>query len=356
MRRVVVTALLFTFLMTGTANAEQDRIAVMELAAKSGIQQAQLDVLSDMLATEIRDMGTYDVVTRSDIQSMLGLERAKELVGCDDAGCLAEIGGALGVKYLVTGNVAVFGNVFAVNLKIIDIQKARVKNSIFEKVPGGEAALLDAIPHAVRKLLAAKTKAPPPPPPPPPDTGKGDGGTDTADTKSSFTPPAPGEMLSARELKGRTLYLRFNLRHDRGKAVELNYQSGDFFPAGSPVKIKDIGKKAIILEGPGAVVVNLRYAGKFTGIKKAAQWLQTVMSHTDPSGEWASLSALDQQCIREGVAKVGMSKQAALATMGWPPAHKTRSLDAKKWIYWRGRKGYVVLHFSGNTVNKVGDR
>jgi len=351
-RRVVVTALFLSVLFASPAFAGQERIAVMELAAKSGIKQAQLDVLSDMLATEIRNLGKYDVVTRSDIQSMLGLERAKEFIGCDDASCLAEIGGALGVSLLVTGNVAVFGNVFAVNLKIIDIKKARVKNSIFEKVPGGEAALLDAIPHAVHKLLAEKSA--PPPPPPPTDPGSGDSGRTAAPPPPP--PPPTGEMLSARDLEGKTMYLRFNLRHNRGKAVELNYQVGDFIPAGSPVEIADIGRKAIELVGPGGQKINLRYAAKYTRIKRPAEWLQTVMSFTDPSGEWASLSALDQQGIREGAAKVGMSKQAVLAAMGWPPAHKTRSLDANRWIYWRNRRGTIALHFEGNTISRIGGR
>ena len=73
MHRVVVSALILSLLAATPAFAGRDRIAVMELAAKSGIKQAQLDVLSDMLATEIRNIGKYDVVTRSDIQSMLGL-------------------------------------------------------------------------------------------------------------------------------------------------------------------------------------------------------------------------------------------------------------------------------------------
>jgi len=141
-------------LLPGLAGAaEKPRLAVMDLMAKSGIQQAQLDVLGDMLATEIRMLGMHEVITKSDIQSMIGLERSKELLACDDASCIAEIGGALGVQLMVTGNVGKFGTVYAVNLKLIDVRAAKVENSVFRKVPGGEQALLDDFPVAVRMLL-----------------------------------------------------------------------------------------------------------------------------------------------------------------------------------------------------------
>ena len=47
-----------------------------------------------------------NVKFRKDIQDMLALESEKQLLGCsDDTNCLAEIGGALGVSYLVAGNI-----------------------------------------------------------------------------------------------------------------------------------------------------------------------------------------------------------------------------------------------------------
>jgi len=148
------TIALAAVLLPGLAlAAERPKLAVMDLAAKSGIEQAQLDVLGDMLATEIRVIGLHEVVTKSDIQSMLGLERSKELRACDDASCMAEIGGALGVELMVSGNVGRFGKVYAVNLKLINVKQAKVDNSVFRKVEGGEQALLDDFPIAVRQLL-----------------------------------------------------------------------------------------------------------------------------------------------------------------------------------------------------------
>ena len=54
---------------------------------------------------------------------------------------------------MVTGNVGRFGNVYAVNLKLINVKKAKVENSVFRKVKGGEQELLEDFAFAVRVLL-----------------------------------------------------------------------------------------------------------------------------------------------------------------------------------------------------------
>jgi hypothetical protein len=45
------------------------------------------------------------VTTAGDVASILGLERQKQLLGCGESSCLAELAGALGVEGLLTGSV-----------------------------------------------------------------------------------------------------------------------------------------------------------------------------------------------------------------------------------------------------------
>ena len=140
--------------VSGLAHADEKvRIAVMDFTAKGGVEQSQRDVLTDVAANEIRGTRLYDVVSKADIQAMLSLEEQKQFAGCDEASCLAEIGGALGVDYLVTSNVARFGEILALNLKLINTRESRVEHSIFHKISGGETALLDDLPTAIRELL-----------------------------------------------------------------------------------------------------------------------------------------------------------------------------------------------------------
>jgi TolB-like protein len=180
--------LLVALLLPLSAVAEDEvSIAVMEFASKGGISEKQMDALGDLLANEIRDLGGYRVIGKSDIRAAIDFESQKTLLGCTDAACIAELGGALGVRYVVVGNVSLFGDLYLVNLKILDVEHIRVAKGISKKVSGGQSKLIDALSGAARELMEGaglktgskpapkpdpvpeKTvKAPEPPPPPPP--------------------------------------------------------------------------------------------------------------------------------------------------------------------------------------------
>jgi len=141
------------FLPAAGLAEEQVSIAVMEFNSKGGVTQKQMDALSDMLANEIRQLGDYRVIGKSDISSVLRLEEQKRLVGCTDESCIAEIGGALGVRWVVVGNISKFGQAFLLNLKLIDVERIQVAAGFSEKIKGGEEDLIDALPNAVKDIF-----------------------------------------------------------------------------------------------------------------------------------------------------------------------------------------------------------
>ena len=57
----------------------------------------RLDNLTAVLVTELSKLRVIEVISRQDIRQMLVHEQDKLALGCDDASCLAEIGGALGI-------------------------------------------------------------------------------------------------------------------------------------------------------------------------------------------------------------------------------------------------------------------
>ncbi|NOZ86409.1 MAG: hypothetical protein GXP49_09080 [Deltaproteobacteria bacterium] len=187
--------------------ADKEKLAVTRLTAKGGISQDQLDVLADMVATELRKTGRYEVISKEDIESMLGLEKSKEFLGCDDASCMAEIGGALGVDLVVSGNVAKFGHVFAVNLKLINIKKAKVISSVFRKV-NGEQALLDDMGGAVKEMVA-----------------QAGGGKDAKEVVSKKE-PEPGQKTKA----------------GAGQAAKAEKTGGGKFAGAGTIKVRPQGK------------------------------------------------------------------------------------------------------------------
>jgi len=161
MARALLTALLVLLCLQAPAKAESppgDRdepvtIGVMEFVAKGGISQDKADSLLDVLAGEINRLGDARVVTRTDIQSMLDLEKLRRLAGCGDAECFAEISGALGMRWMVTGNVSRFGRSFVVNLKLMDVRSVHVSGRVTRRIRGGEECLIEELPEMVRELF-----------------------------------------------------------------------------------------------------------------------------------------------------------------------------------------------------------
>jgi hypothetical protein len=60
------------------------------------------------------------------------------------------------------------------------------------------------------------------------------------------------------------------------------------------------------------------------------------------------LSDIDRKGIRDGKVYFGMSKDGVRIALGYPAAHRTPSLDADTWTYWRNRHRWMQIHFDGN--------
>ncbi len=129
-------------------------IGVMEFVSRGGISQEKADVLADLLAEEISRMGDVQVIGKGDIISILELAKQKRLAGCDDKECISDVAGALGVRWMVSGSVTRFGQVYVLNLKLFDMERAEVISRASRKAKGEEEVLLPEILGAAHELFA----------------------------------------------------------------------------------------------------------------------------------------------------------------------------------------------------------
>jgi hypothetical protein len=150
MRRLVF---LTTLLTSTTALADKSGVAVLDIQG-TGIDTQLLPTLTEVLTVEIDALGKYKVVAGRDIQSMLGFEQQKDMLGCTDAACLAEIGGALGVDRIVASHIGKVGSTYVVNIKLINIRKADTEGRVYETVRGEVDALIATIRTSAGKLFA----------------------------------------------------------------------------------------------------------------------------------------------------------------------------------------------------------
>jgi len=129
------------------------KVAVLDLGAH-GVAAGLGDNLTQLLSLELKRFEGLGVISRDEIQAMLRFESDKQVLSCsDDVSCLIEIGGALGVDFLVAGSVGRLGEAWVLVLKLMDIGKATVVSRVSETFQGVESHLPQALRFATWRLV-----------------------------------------------------------------------------------------------------------------------------------------------------------------------------------------------------------
>jgi hypothetical protein len=120
----------------------------------SGVEEGLGRILTEIVTTETSGVAGVKVVGASDIETMLGFEQEKQLLGCEEnIACMAEIGGALGVELLLVSDLGLVGETYVLNLKLIDTRSVLVKKRVYKTVSGKADDLIEAVRRAIGELL-----------------------------------------------------------------------------------------------------------------------------------------------------------------------------------------------------------
>lgn len=140
---------------TVTRGGRTVKVVVLPLTPLGGVPEGTARLLGETLAGELRRRPGVSVLTQSDVAALLGLEKTRQMLGCSDTGCIAEIGGALGADRVIHGSLGRVGGSLVVNLSALDPKRGQAAASASERLRGaGEEAFLDALPALADALLA----------------------------------------------------------------------------------------------------------------------------------------------------------------------------------------------------------
>jgi len=106
-------------------HAQQKRVmvfAVQVINLDPGVASILTDKLSEGLALN----PGYRVISDNEITSLLGLEAKKQMMGCSEGGCMAELAGALDAELLITVKVVRFGNKFTLSGHLSQVADTQV--------------------------------------------------------------------------------------------------------------------------------------------------------------------------------------------------------------------------------------
>jgi len=74
------------------------------------------------------------------------------------------------------------------------------------------------------------------------------------------------------------------------------------------------------------------------------EYIKLITSETKVS--MSALSKTDQEGIKRGKAKKGMSKDGVRMALGYPATHRTPSLKSNTWTYWTNRHKTIAVEFN----------
>jgi hypothetical protein len=155
-------------------------------------------------------------------------------------------------------------------------------------------------------------------------------------------------LVHAGEFKeGDKLQTLTNLHPDmaRRQLYTMNYQQDGLIPVCSEVTVKKISGKEMVFDYQGAeFTLEYEKHTKGAGVSFQAA-LETAFGPACDQAKISKLGQLDQEGIRSGKPRIGMTKDGIHFAMGRPPMHATPSLDVSYWLYWANRFGKTGIEF-----------
>lgn len=151
------------FLATSSLHAQTKPIAVLDFDG-FGISESEAIALSNRLRNELFRLGTFQVVDRGMMQSILE-EQDFQLTGCTSNECLVQVGKLIGAQQMVGGSVSKVGGTFTVSARLVDVETGTVLGVSDFDLRGELDDLLTTGMRQVALMLSGEEAAPAEPAP-----------------------------------------------------------------------------------------------------------------------------------------------------------------------------------------------
>lgn len=155
----VILGVLVPALAIAAEPKPRPKLAVLGVRAESGVSQGTANLLSELISTDVMHTNQYDVLTAADVATLIGVERQRQMMGCNqNDNCFIELGQALGTDLILDASVGTVGNLRVLAVRLYDTTKSRAvgRESI---TVNDESALVDAARLAVNRVLGIHTPA-----------------------------------------------------------------------------------------------------------------------------------------------------------------------------------------------------
>ncbi len=143
-----------TLLSTGGSvhsHLNKSYIAITNMTAIN-ISNSDIIALTNRLQSEVVKLGKYIVLEREKMKEILK-EQGFQLTGCTTSECMIEAGKLLSVEFIIGGSISKIGEIYSIELRVINIETGEIIASITEDIRGKiDMVLLVGLRNAAAKL------------------------------------------------------------------------------------------------------------------------------------------------------------------------------------------------------------
>jgi hypothetical protein len=155
-------------------------------------------------------------------------------------------------------------------------------------------------------------------------------------------------VVSAVTPSGQQYYTKVNIWYEKPEEISTtNYHKGAMLPVGSLVEIMGWEDEEIrfydLKTGTKFRLVQVKKYMAITLDELFARYFSkdSVLE----SAIYANLTPMEKENIRVGSLAVGMSRDAVIMAYGYPPTHRTATLEAATWTFWKSRFSDFQIRF-----------
>jgi len=147
-------------------------------------------------------------------------------------------------------------------------------------------------------------------------------------------------------------YTCCNLHYEYDRISDANWSNLPMIPAGARIRVVEYGMNRATVEIDGKPI---RIGHDYGRDRESTEtYVRKLVVPWDPKELIASYPPEVREAIFRGVVIPGMTREQVLIAAGYPPTHRTLTLDSNVWHLWASRHGRYEVHFnSQGTVEKL---
>jgi hypothetical protein len=104
---------------------DRPRLFVTALSAQ-GVTPEEAQAMTDAVVATLSQRGLFEIVSTKDLETALGAERQKQLLGVcesDPSACAQGVGQAITARFVLSGQLSRLGSAYQLSLQMVDTQK-----------------------------------------------------------------------------------------------------------------------------------------------------------------------------------------------------------------------------------------